>query len=578
MKLSDNSIKILESRYLLKNSNGHLIETPEELFVRVAKHVATAERHFPKGDEPQKWENEFLNLMLELRFLPNSPTLMNAGTNSGQLSACFVLPVHDSIESIFTTLKNTALIHQSGGGTGFNFSNLRPNGDFISPNSGNASGPISFMRIFDAATENIKQGGRRRGANMGILNITHPDIEAFITSKNQEGELRNFNISVAITDEFMHAVINKEDWELKHPASGSTVKKISAVDLWNLILKNAWSSGDPGVIFSDTINRLNPTPELGNIECTNPCGEVPLLPYEACNLGSINISKFADPRTKEIKWHELEITISICQRFLDNVIEINDYLLPEIKALVTGNRKIGLGIMGWADLLIQLEIPYASEQAVLLAEKLMKFINEKARLASEKLAEERGAFANFNRSIFRYSKLIRNATRTSIAPTGTISIIADTSSSIEPLFALAITRKNILNNQTISEVNQHFVDYVKKRGFYTTELIELVEKTGSIKNTALPEDIKSLFKTALEIEPIWHLRHQLAFQKHTDNAVSKTINIPFESDVEKISDIFHSAWKDGAKGITIFRQGSKTEQVLHVGTNPDQSACTVCRN
>jgi len=578
MKISENAFTVLKSRYLLKNANGFVTENPLQLFKRVASHIAKAELTFGKTKDEKKWQSEFLKIMRDLKFMPNSPTLMNAGTLEGQLSACFVLPVGDSIESIFTTLKNTAIIHQSGGGTGFNFSALRPNGDFISSNSGSSSGPLSFIKIFDIATEYIKQGGKRRGANMGILNIDHPDIEEFITAKNKEDELKNFNISVGISNKFMQAVLKNTEWKLKHPTTGKFIKKIKARYLWNLITENAWQTGDPGIIFIDTINKSNPTPSIGKITCTNPCGEVPLLPFEACNLGSIDVSKFVNKKNKKINWEELEKTINTAIRFLDNVIEMNDYLLPEINSLVKGNRKIGLGIMGWANLLIMLEIPYASNKAITLAKQLMKFINNKSAKASAALAKERGVFINWKNSIYYPHTPIRNATRTSIAPTGTISIIANTSSSIEPLFALATRRENVLNNETLSEINSLFIQYLKKNHFYSKKLINHVLQYGTIENTELPKKIKHLFKTALEIEAEWHLKHQIAFQQYTNNAVSKTINLPQSATVQNISNAYMLAWKQNAKGITVYRNNSKQKQVLHQGSQSKTASCKVCRD
>lgn len=578
--LNANALRVLESRYLLKNSDGSIVETPEQLFKRVAHHIANAEHLLNNSEQQLYWEKEFFAVMSRLEFLPNSPTLMNAGLPLNQLSACFVLPVEDSIADIFTTLKNTALIQQSGGGTGFNFSALRHNGDFINSSHGYSTGPISFMKIFDAATDNIKQGGKRRGANMGILNIDHPDIEEFIELKNVEGVLSNFNISVGITDAFMNAVEKNADWELKHPISRKRIKKIAARALWNKIISNAWLTGDPGLIFLDTINESNPTPNIGAINCTNPCGEVPLLPYEACNLGSIDVVKFYDEKKNKIDYERLEKCIVTAIRFLDNVIEVNNYVIPEIKTTVKGNRKIGLGIMGWAELLIKLEIPYASEKAVDLGEELMAFINEKSFDASQKLAEERGVFKNWDNSIYSEQIKIRNATRTSIAPTGTISIIAGTSSSIEPLFALAIHRENVLNNETLTEINEACLSYLKRKNLLTDEIVSEIKKSGSIQNTGLPNEIKELFKTSLEIEPYWHIQHQVAFQKHTDNAVSKTINLPGGATVTDVEKAYLTAWKNKAKGITIYRYGSKSQQVLHSGTDEteNQGSCKVCVN
>lgn len=578
--LSSNALRVLESRYLLKNSDGTITESPEDLFKRVAHQIAKAEHLLDNTKHQEYWEKEFFTVMSKLEFLPNSPTLMNAGLPLNQLSACFVLPVEDSIADIFTTLKNTALIQQSGGGTGFNFSALRHNGDFINSSHGYSTGPISFMKIFDAATDNIKQGGKRRGANMGILNIDHPDIEEFIELKNTEGVLSNFNISVGISKAFMEAVESNALWELKHPISRKSVKTIAARELWNKIISNAWQSGDPGLIFLDTINESNPTPNIGNINCTNPCGEVPLLPYEACNLGSIDVAKFFNEKTKGIDYEGLDKCISVAIRFLDNVIEVNNYVIPEIKTMVKGNRKIGLGIMGWAELLIKLEIPYASEKAVKLGEDLMAFINEKSFEASQKLAEERGVFKNWDNSIYNGQVKIRNATRTSIAPTGTISIIAGTSSSIEPLFALAIHRENVLNNETLTEVNEVVINYLNDKKLLTKEIESEIKKTGSIQNTNLPPEIKELLKTSLEIEPHWHIMHQVAFQKHTDNAVSKTINLPGSATVSDVENAYLTAWKMKAKGITIYRYGSKSQQVLHSGAeeSDNQGSCKVCIN
>ena len=573
--LFDNAIKVLSSRYLLKNENGDIVESPDELFRRVANHIAKAELTYGGAADAKVWEEKFYALMCQLKFMPNSPTLMNAGMPLGQLSACFVLPVEDSIESIFTTLKNTALIQQSGGGTGFNFSALRPDGDFISSSSGNASGPVSFIKIFDATTQNIKQGGKRRGANMGIINIDHPDIEEFISVKREEGVLSNFNISVGIYDAFMIVVEQDAMWQLKHPSTSKVVKEIKARSLWNKIVENAWSSGDPGLVFLDTVNNTNPTPALGAIMCTNPCGEVPLLSYEACNLGSINVSQFFIATTNQIDWKQLEEAINYSIRFLDNVIEMNNYIIPEIKALVTGNRKIGLGIMGWAELLIKMHIAYDSNEALQLAEQLMKFINDKSKETSIDLAKQRGAFKNWDKSIYHPLTPIRNATRTSIAPTGTISIIAGTSSSIEPLFALAFHRENVLNNEKMDDINPVFLAYLKENNLYSDTLIQQVKKTGTLAETNLPVKVKALFKTSLEIEPKWHIQHQVAFQKYTDNAVSKTINMPTEATLGDIDNAYMYAWKQKAKGVTIFRYGSKQKQVLKSSID-NQDACHVC--
>lgn len=579
LTLTDNALRVLQSRYLLKNENAEIAETPAELFARVATAIAKAELVYSHKNEFAKWEKKFYDVLSALEFVPNSPTLMNAGTNMNQLSACYVLPVKDDMTGIFTTLLHTALIQKSGGGTGFNFSELRNKNDFVASTGGESSGPISFMKIYDAATDNIKQGGKRRGANMGILNCTHPDIEEFIGMKRDGRTLTNFNISVGATDDFMNAVAEEKEWKLIGPHNKEVVKTVNAKDIWEQIINNAWSSGDPGLIFLDTINKSNPTPAIGRIECTNPCGEVPLLPYESCNLGSIDVSKCA--KGKEIDFAKLEDLIITAVRFLDNVIEVNNYIIPEIKNMVTGNRKIGLGVMGWAELLIKLEIPYASENAIELGERLMKFINEKSFDASVELARERGAFSNWEKSIYYPHTKIRNATRTSIAPTGTISIIANTSSSIEPLFALAFVRDHVLKNESLTEVNSLFIDYLKKNNLYSESVIEKIKfegVAGTIKE--LPAACKELFKTSMEIDYVWHIRHQVAFQKYTDNAVSKTINFPNSATEEDIANAYLMAWKLGAKGITIFRDGSKGLQVLNKGVHTREEAmtCKVCVN
>jgi ribonucleoside-diphosphate reductase alpha chain len=578
VRLSDNSSKVLQRRYLRKDASGNIIETPEGLFRRVAKAVAAAELKWGKV-EPVFWEQKFYRLMSELLFLPNSPTLMNAGTSHSQLSACFVLPVEDNLPGIFSTLKHAALIQQSGGGTGFNFSSLRPKDDMVAEYGGTAAGPVSFMRVFDMTTQHIKQGGKRRGANMGILNIDHPDIDEFIVAKRTSNVLNNFNISVGIPDDFMHALEFNGEWRLIHPNNKKIVKILPAQQLWNDIIESAWQTGDPGLIFLDTINAVNPTPQLGNIESTNPCGEVPLLPYEPCNLGSINLSKVIkqDNGTYTIDWVLLEEIIIIAIRFLDNVIEENNYIIPEIRTMALGNRKIGLGIMGWAELLIQLGIPYDTEEALQLAEQLMEFIQEISLEASKKLAVERGVFPNWEKSIYYPAIPLRNATRTSIAPTGTISILADTSSSIEPLFALAFQREHVLNEETLYSINPLFISYLQAHHLYSEKIKEQLIKEGMAQNmTALPPGTRRLFKTALEISPDWHLQHQLAFQKHTDNAVSKTINLPASATRKEVDEIYRAAWRHKAKGITIFRNRSKVKQVLNAGIKAGENGCKVC--
>ncbi len=553
LKLSVNAINILRKRYLLRNENGEIIETPENLFRRVASYVSICEK------EKSRYEEEFFIIMANLEFLPNSPTLMNAGTPLGQLSACFVLPVDDSIDGIFTTLKNMALIHKSGGGTGFSFSKLRPKGDIV----GSTKGPVSFMEIYDKATEIVKQGGKRRGANMGILSYNHPDIYEFITSK-RKNILTNFNISVSVSDEFMEKVLKKEKYPLINPRNNEKVRDVYANEVFDLISESAWEIGDPGIIYIDEIERCNPTPKIGKIESTNPCGEQPLLPYESCNLGSINLTKIIE--NGKINWEKLEKIIEISVRFLDDVIDVNNYPIPEIERITKANRKIGLGIMGWADLLLELKIPYGSQESFILAEELMKFINEKAFEYSVLLGREKGSFPNFEKSIY-YGKIdaLRNATRTTIAPTGSISIIANCSSGIEPIFGVAFIR-NILEGTKFLEINPVFEKIAKEEGFLSSSVLKEIIKTGSLKNVnGVPEEYKKIFLTALDIPPIFHLKMQSIFQKYTDNAVSKTVNLPFEATIEDVKEIFINGWKLKCKGITVFRYGSKEKQVLSYG-------------
>lgn len=571
MKLSKNAQQLLQTRYLLKNAEGEVMETPEQLFRRVAKCVASAE-----NKDVQTWENRFYTLLTSLRFLPNSPTLMNAGLPNGQLSACFVLPVADSLSSIFTTLKDMAMIHQSGGGTGYNFSRLRPQGDLVSSSGGVSSGPLAFIKIYDTATEHVRQGGKRRGANMGILNVDHPDIEDFILAKTEEDTLHNFNLSVGITDDFMEAVQHGTDWKLINPRTKKIAKTIKANKLWDEIVSQAWATGDPGLIFLDTINKHNPVAEIGKIQSTNPCGEVPLFEYESCNLGSINLSKMVVSKESEkgaVDWNRLEGTIDLAIRFLDNIISINHYLLPQIASATKNNRKVGLGVMGWAEMLALLNIPYASEEAVSLGERIMQFVQSKSYSASAALAQERGVFPNWKKSIFHPDKPMRNATCNSIAPTGSISVIADTSYSIEPLYALAYKRVGILENQTQMEVNPIFVAKMRALGLWTDEVKNEVLDTGGIQQMeGIPKAVKKVFETSLEIPWGYHLRHQQAFQRYTDNAVSKTINLSKSTSKETVSDIYMTAWKYGLKGITIYRDGSKANQVLqacHLNKNPN---------
>lgn len=563
LKLGVNAIQVLKKRYLMKDEKGRVVETPREMFRRVAKAVAKADLIY--DEDAENIEEKFYQVMTERLFLPNSPTLMNAGTKLGQLSACFVLPVEDSIEGIFTTLKHMAIIHQSGGGTGFSFSQLRPAGDIVGSTKGIASGPVSFMTIYDAATNVIKQGGRRRGANMGILDVTHPDILTFIETKSREGILTNFNISVTVTDKFMEAIEKDEEYNLVNPRNGKVEEKLRARHVFDLISSNAWRTGDPGLVFIDEINRHNPTPQLGEIKSTNPCGEQPLLPFESCNLGSINLAKMV--KDKEIDCEKLRKVVRIGVHFLDNVIDVNKYPVPEIGKLTRGNRKIGLGIMGFADMLILLNIPYDSEEALDLAEKVMKFVSEEAIKKSVEIGEKRGAFPNFKGSLWekRGYDTIRNSTVTTVAPTGTISIIAGCSSGIEPIFAVAFVR-NVMDGSRLLEIQPTFEKLAKEMGFYSRELMMDVAKTGSIAEMkVVPEDVRRFIVTSFDVDPEWHVRMQAAFQKFVDNAVSKTVNLPHEATVEDVRRIYLMAHKLKCKGITIYRYGSKSEQVLNVG-------------
>ncbi|MCX5994997.1 MAG: vitamin B12-dependent ribonucleotide reductase, partial [Chloroflexi bacterium] len=578
--ISPNARAVLERRYLVKDEKGKVIESPEDMFRRVAHHIATADLIYnPKADITEK-EEEFYQAMLNMEFLPNSPTLMNAGRELGQLSACFVLPIDDSMSSIFDTLKYTALIHKSGGGTGFSFSRLRPEGDRVGSTGGVASGPVSFMKAFDAATDVIKQGGKRRGANMAILNVDHPDILKFIAAKEDNTSLTNFNISVAISEKFMKAVESGSDYELINPRTRKIVDKLNAKEVFDRIVDMAWKNGDPGIVFLDRVNRDNPTPKLGMVESTNPCGEQPLLPYESCNLGSINLSKMVTAKngTTSIDYVKLEKTVRMTVRFLDNVIDVNKFPLPKIGEMTKLTRKIGLGVMGFADLLIMLEIPYDSEEALKTAERLMKFINDKATEASMELAKERGVFPAFEGSIYDTPSgtKVRNATRTTIAPTGTLSIIAGCSSGIEPLFALSYTR-TILEGTQLTEVNPLFEEAAQREGFYSKELTQEVAQKGKLRDIkGVPEKVKSLFVTAHDTTPEWHVRMQAAFQRYTDNAVSKTVNFPHDTNREDVARVYMLAYKEGCKGITIYRDRSRESQVLSISrTKPDDKAKSV---
>jgi len=587
VNLTENALKVLRHRYLLKDENGNAIETPDEMFRRVAKTIALAESFY--GGNPDEWEEKFYALMTDLKFLPNSPTLMNAGKDFGQLAACFVLPVDDSMKGIFDTLKNAALILQSGGGTGFSFSKLRPKADIVRSTGGVASGPVSFMKIYNTATEVIKQGGARRGANMGILRIDHPDILEFIRIKRSEGELTNFNISVAVTDAFINALTHDEEYDLINPRSKTVAKRIKAKVVFDAIVESAWETGDPGIIFIDRMNRANPTPHIGDIESTNPCGEQPLLPYEACVLGSINLSKYVKqsnpplpPFTKggrggiknslrrHIDWDSLSKDIKTAVRFLDNSIDVNKYPIPAIEEMHKGNRKIGLGVMGWADMLILLGIPYNHKKAFKLAKDLMKFIRDTARKTSVELAEARGVFPNFKGSIYDAPDMpgVRNATTTTIAPTGTLSIIADCSSGIEPIFAIAY--KKIILDTELYEINKYFFEVAKNKDFYSEELREKVIAKGYLRGMKeIPSQIKKLFKTAHEIPPKDHIEVQACFQEFTDNAVSKTINMPYRAKKEDVAKAFMLAYEKGCKGITIFRYGTAKRGTLVRFTDTD---------
>jgi len=569
---SEPALRVLRERYLIRR-DAEVAETPEEMCWRVAVAIARAEERFGRSQAGVvEVAAAFYDMMVEGQFLPNSPTLMNAGKdNHLQYSACYVLPVGDSMPEIFDSVKAAAIIHQSGGGTGFAFSRLRPKNDIVRSTGGRASGPVSFLRVFNAATEAVKQGGTRRGANMGILRVDHPDILEFIECK-MDGGVTNFNISVAITDTFMAALEAGGEYELVNPRSGEVTGSLSARDVFDRIVRAAWRTGDPGLVFIDRINasQANPVPELGQIEATNPCGEQPLLPNEACNLGSLNVAQFTRPRDGRwsLDWEELERVVRLAVRFLDDVIEVNPYPLPEIDATVKANRRIGLGIMGWADLLFALDIPYDSQEALDLADRLSAFVEAKGHDQSARLAEERGAFPNWSRSIYGRGRPLRNSTVTTIAPTGTISMIAGCSSGIEPVFALAFEHrvKSGEMERVLRFVSQSFERLGRERGFYSDALLSEVARHGSLQGIpGVPDDVRAVFKTAHEIHWSWHVRHQAAFQRHTDNGVSKTINLPKEAGESDVAEAYLLAWREGCLGITVFRDDCKGEQVLNIG-------------
>jgi len=577
ISLSKNARVVLEKRYLKKDDAGSVIESPENMFQRVARSVAEADTLFDADADVGKTEIKFQRLLSNLWFLPNSPTMMNAGRRLGQLAACFVLPIEDSMESIFETVKHTAMIHKSGGGTGFSFSKIRPAKDVVLSTAGVSSGPLSFMSVFDIATETVKQGGTRRGANMGVLRVDHPDIEAFIESKNNLKRFNNFNISVALTTNFMAALAAASNFDLINPRTHEAVRRVSAQKIFNRIVHSAWKTGEPGIIFIDTINKDNPTPHVGDIEATNPCGEQPLLPYESCTLGSVNLSQMVTQNTLNL--NRLEKTVHDAVHFLDNVIEMNRYPLPEIESMSKSNRKIGLGVMGFADMLIKLGIPYDSEEAVSQGETVMSFISQASRNASAALAEKRGNFKNYPGSIHDTADTpyMRNAATTTIAPTGTISIIAGVSSGIEPVFSIVQTRR-VLDGASLHEAHPLFIKAAKAGKFFTKNLVEKIaggQTLASIDD--VPEPIKQVFKTSHDISPDWHVRIQAAFQKYTGNAVSKTVNLPTDATEKDVEEIYLSAYRLGCKGVTIYRYGSRDKQVLTLGTDSDEKSIVAPR-
>lgn len=574
--LTPSARAVLVARYLRRDARGRVSETSDQMVARVARAVSEAELLYGDAETARQWEERFFNLLGSLRFLPNSPTLMNAGTGNGQLSACFVIPIEDSIESIFEAVRSMALIQRTGGGTGFDFSRLRPRGAVVSTTGGASSGPVSFMEIFNCATENIKQGGRRRGANIGILRVDHPDVLDFVDAKRDAGAFTNFNLSVSITDEFIAAVRRNDRYELVHPRDGRAVRRVSARGVFDRIVDAAWSTGDPGLLFLDAINRANPTPALGDIEATNPCGEVPMLPHEACTLGSVNLPRMltrGDGRW-HIDWRLLDKTVEEAIRFLDDVVSVCRYPSAEVQSAVQRTRKIGLGVMGFAELLIRLGVGYGSERALDIAERVMGRIVTRSKAASAALARSRGVFPAWSESVFQHDgRRLRHATCTSIAPTGTISIIAGTTSSIEPLFALAYRRVGVLDGATLTEISPLFLEVAEERRLLTSDVRASLEHWGALgRDESVPADVRALFATALEIEPAQHLRIQAAFQSHVDNAVSKTINLPENAPRSAVSEAYLLAHELGLKGVTVYRYGTRGEQVLQLGAGEESFA------
>ncbi len=577
MQITENARLVLERRYLIKNEKGEVVETVDGLFRRVSSAIAAADQNFDKAADIKATAESFYQMLTNLEFLPNSPTLMNAGRPLGQLSACFVLPVEDSMEGIFETIKRAALIHKSGGGTGFSFSRLRPKGAPVNTTGGVASGPISFMKVFNMATEAVKQGGTRRGANMGILRVDHPDILEFIDCKQDLTEITNFNISVGITEAFMGAVKSGADYELVDPSTKKVTGKLNAAEVFDKIVSNAWKTGEPGIIFLDRLNRDNIVPEFGEIESTNPCGEQPLLPYESCNLGSVNLVAMLEEQkdgSYRIDYDKLAATVDKAVHFLDNVIEVNKYPLEEIEETTKKIRKIGLGVMGFADMLLYLGIPYNSEEGVALGEKIMSFITARARKMSQKLAQTRGAFPLFESSTLKDGAPVRNGTVTTIAPTGTLSIIAGVSSGIEPVFAYVFIR-NVMDSTKMAEVNPVLKRVLEQRGLYSDELMEKIASAGSLAHIEeIPADIRRVFVSSHDISPDYHIRMQAAFQRHTDNAVSKTVNFVSTATKEDVREVYMKAYEDGCKGVTIYRDGSRDGQVLNIKKDEKKAADT----